>query len=252
MRGRDLVADPERARWLLWRLRRCFPHALAACLMPDHLHVVTPVRCAKAVVRRLGSVLSGYSRHLGGGQSWQRVAPPKVLSDDKHLLRNIRYVHLNPCRDGLCRDPLQWPFSTHRGAVGAELDPWVSPERLGAWFGRSADQVPDWIHGYVSADPTVAVAGTPLPHPALPCAIARVPLADLIAAVRAATPWSSTTQKRQVFTTLADNMGWRDVGYNAQAIGVHPDTIRRLRRAPASSRALAPALLCLGDARLRV
>ncbi|MCB9582286.1 MAG: hypothetical protein H6717_34950 [Polyangiaceae bacterium] len=246
------MARREHAAWLWRRTRQSFSHALAACLLPDHLHVITPALSAKAAVSRLGAVLSGYSRHVGGGNLWAPIPPPAVHPNDKHLLRDIRYVHLNPCRDFLCKDPLAWFFSTHRGVIGAEIDPWVSAERLGAWFGYPAEHVPSWLHAYVSGDPTVAVAGTPLPVPAQPSAIARVPLADVAAAVRAATPWSSISLKRRVFVTLARTVGWRVTNENARAIGVHPQTIRRLARDPVGPSELAPALLCLGDPRLRV
>ncbi|MEZ4220616.1 MAG: hypothetical protein R3B13_06760 [Polyangiaceae bacterium] len=137
---------------------------------------------------------------------------------------------------------------------------------LAAWFGatrtkggdarpprreRAASQTPGWLHGYVSADPTVAVAGTPPPQLAEPTPVSRAPLADLVAAVRASTPWSSLALKRRVFVTLAGTVGWRDTMENALAIGVHPQTIRRLRRSPVAPRVLTAALLCLGDARLR-
>ncbi len=247
------LADPTSARWLWLRLRRAFSHALATCLMPQHVHIVTPALGARAAAARLGQALSGHSRHLGSTHIWQPVPPARIIPNDDHLLRALRYVHLNPCREKecVCSDPLEWPYSTHRGVIGAEIDPWVSAERLGAWFGRHPANVPAWFHAYVSGDPSVAVAGTPLPRPAQPCTLQRHPLADIVVAAEAATPWSSLPERRQVFVWLAYSCGWTNAVENARALGVHPHTIRRLARNAPNPAHLAPALLCLGDARLR-
>ncbi len=102
--------------------------------------------------------LRGYAcwrnRHRGepGRQVWLPASPPERVADSKHLQRTLRYVALNPCRDRLVADPLAWPFSGHRDAVGLTI-PGALPV------------VPDPYrhHAYVSGDPSVRVEGTDLP-----------------------------------------------------------------------------------------
>lgn len=48
-------------------------------------------------------------------------------------------MHPNPCRARLVADPLAWPFSTHRDAVGLAVDPVVpraGPDELPAQIAR--------------------------------------------------------------------------------------------------------------------
>lgn len=136
----------------LWRrLRKAFPEARALCLMPNHVHLVTDVDGA---AERLRAVMSGYARwraHRRGGEAacWGPVAV-ELLPDKVHLRRTTRYVLLNPCRGKLVADPLAWPLSIHRDLVGLG-DPALRCRQ------------PRAFHGYVSADPTVSLVGTPLP-----------------------------------------------------------------------------------------
>jgi hypothetical protein len=88
-----------------------------------------------------------------GRPVWEYRASPTPIRGKEHVERTTRYIHLNPCRRGLAGDPLAWPFSTHRDAVGLALPvvrpPFPNPERFHAW---------------VSGDPAVDSSGTPLPR----------------------------------------------------------------------------------------
>lgn len=161
--GRHPFEDPAAAWWFWWRLRRRFPNIAAACLMPNHLHLLVRSNRPELDRRGLGVLLAGFSRHLGQRSLWQKVPSPARIPDRKHLLRQVRYVHLNPCRDGLVDDPLRWPWSTHRGVMGAAMDPWVTPAMLAGALGRATRGFGGWLHHYVSSDPSVSVSGTPPP-----------------------------------------------------------------------------------------
>ncbi|MFH1462894.1 MAG: hypothetical protein ABIO70_00705 [Pseudomonadota bacterium] len=138
----------------LWtRLLALRPAAL--CLMPDHLHLLAD-RCDE---RAFIGALSGYARwraHRRGGAGglWLPHPPPVSPGGRLHLQRTLRYILLNPCREGLADDPLAWSLSSHRDCVGLAWPPAVRP----------APQ-PDRFHHYVSADAKVDPAGTTLPLP---------------------------------------------------------------------------------------
>jgi hypothetical protein len=113
----------------------------------------------------------------------------------------------------------------------------------------------EWYHRYVSADPSVHVAGTPVPRPALAAEIATVPLGRIVSAVAAAMRVRPEAireigQARDLFVGLAREQGWRAWDRLASACACTTRAIRKIadRIDPA---ALAPARLCLGDARLR-
>lgn len=152
--GTVLFRTHAEARALWERLVAAFPRMLALCLMPDHIHLVLPDADAD---RRLPAVLSGYARWRNGvrGESGAVFAShdgPKEVPDGDHLRRTIRYVHLNAARKGLVADPLDWPWSTHRDAVGLAFPAAIERRRDRTQF-----------HSYVTSDPQVSIVGTELP-----------------------------------------------------------------------------------------
>ena len=166
------------ARALWDRVIEAVPDPVALCLMPDHVHLLH----ARDVHARLGRALSAFARwrnHQRGvkGAVWERQSAPEPVLGEKKLRRSERYIHLNPCRAWLVKDPLAWAWSTHRDRVGLAV-PCVRPP------------VPDThaFHAYISADPTVHVQGTQLP-----VAQDLLPLEPVIAAVSEVTrsPWSA-------------------------------------------------------------
>lgn len=140
---------------LLWDdLASAFPEQEAACLMPDHLHLLLPHDDPGDRLRRVMAAHACRIRFSTGrrGPLWSPRAPAEFVPDAKHARRLVRYVHLNPCRAGLVADPLGWAFSTHRDRTGFAARPVV----------QIADD-PSAFHRFVSADGTVDPAGTPLP-----------------------------------------------------------------------------------------
>src|SRR6185436_8994422 len=119
--GLKPLASPGKCFWLWPRLRELFASALAACLMPDHLHLLLAARDPSKERTRLAHLLGAMSRYQFPDAGWS-VAEPTEIRDWQHLKRNVRYVHLNPCRAGLVSDPLSWLCSTHRGLIGAAVD----------------------------------------------------------------------------------------------------------------------------------
>ncbi len=240
--------------WELWAaLRRGSPKVLAACLMPEHLHQIEETTDPRAAVRRLAARLAAFARGAGYQKMWSPLPQARVIPDRKHLARQVRYLHLNPCRrrPKLVDDPLCYPWSTHRGVVGAELDPWVSSDSLAGALGRDLRSFAEWFHRYVSVDSDVSVAGTPFPAYAPSTTIAKVPLESVIAAANAATPLAHQSDlRRRLSVLLAWDQGWRDPNLVAAALSITPRAVRRLALRH-DAELLRVGRLTLGDARLR-
>jgi putative transposase len=138
---------------------RCIkvPGLVTLTLMPDHLHaLLKAIGLAHLAVAMRGHALwLNRTRGLEGAV-WRHRDRPVELKDRKHARRSSRYSLLNPCRAGLVEDPLAWPFSTHRDAVGLAIPP-----------ARRRVSDPGDFHAYVSGDPSVRPGGTSLPEPAL-------------------------------------------------------------------------------------
>jgi hypothetical protein len=134
--------------------------------MPTHLHLIDPSISGEEGIALLAKVLAGFTRRFFPGQRvWFVSRKKEPIQDALHLKRQIRYVLLNPCRDGLVSDPLNWEWSTHRDVMGAAYPPWVNAERLEPYFRCTKTQFKATFHAYVSGDPSVAVRGTPSPTP---------------------------------------------------------------------------------------
>jgi len=152
VRGRLLYRDWEEGLQL-WRFVTTRVPVAACCFMPDHLHVLASAGCAPA----LRYAMSAHARWLNHrrqltGSLWRPLSDTGEIGGLQKIRRQIRYIHLNPCRAGLVADPLAWPLSTHRDLVGLTLRPALPAHRDPVAF-----------HRYVSSDPSVDVQGTELP-----------------------------------------------------------------------------------------
>ncbi len=256
--GLPSLAEAPFAPWLWASLRRVFPDAIAACLMPDHFHVLAPpsARSDIALARAVGRFAAVFEV----GSAFRPLEAPSLVAPQK-LATVVRYVALNPCRPTrrhgpLCADPLEWAWSTYRDVIGAIIDPWVDARRLANVLD---DRRPDFVarlHGYVTRDSAVDVAGTPQAAAESTGPIARVPLARVIDAVAAATrrdPESAcrACNARRLFVHTAHRYGWRDRTELATALECSTRTISRCTHDPVDETALQAVALCLGDERLR-
>ena len=134
-------------------LVRHVPNIVAMCVMPDHIHVQCPTESHRPFGLALRSYARMRNRKRGhSGPVFERSPEPQYLATRDKIRRSERYIHLNPCRAHLVQDPLEWPLSTYRDAVGLIAIP-----------ARRMAADPVRTHAYVSADPTVAVHGTELP-----------------------------------------------------------------------------------------
>jgi len=102
----------------VWRvvegeLERPAVRLAAACLMPDHLHlVVSPEE--KTLIRWMNDFKS-YTTHLSKGIRgrrflWQRSFYDRKLRADGEFETAVHYVTRNPVTAGLVEEALDWPW----------------------------------------------------------------------------------------------------------------------------------------------
>lgn len=145
----------------LWRLLRAEfqSNALACVLMPNHLHLAVLTANPKLSRRRIGFSLRSFTRKVAPGRRiWARQpALPLPTAQDK-LGRLVRYIHLNPCRAGLTRDPWTWEFSTVREHSRSAMIPWVSDSLIEESTGRDARVWAEQHDRFLRVDSTVDAA----------------------------------------------------------------------------------------------
>lgn len=247
----------EVAHWLWPRLQRSYPLALGCVLMPNHLHLVTPARCADAARRTLAALLGALARSGGvrRGIRFEPV-PPVLLQDDPlTIARQTRYAALNPLRRGLVTDPLAWEWSTHRDVVGAVARPWVTAPRLADALGRAREGFARWWHRYVAREDDAADDATTFPLPAPFTRFAAAPLEDVARAVAHSMRAGVADVHRRgpvrdLFLVVAPLVGWDWPALLADYCDITPRAVQKsFHRQPPV--AIEAALLCLGDPRLR-
>jgi len=244
------------AMWLWPRLQRAFPFAFAVVLMPNHLHILTPAKHEDVARNQLALILGNLARS-GGTRAGIRFEPiPKVQlqRDPSKLMRQARYIVLNPVRAKLVNDPLAWPWSTHRDVLGAVDRPWVSASRLASVLGRSPREFSRWWHQYVARDDATCPDARRFPAPAQLTSFSSVPLESVAYAVASATRSRVAEirrrgRARELFLTVAVRVGWDQSCRLAAFCEITQRAVQKAaRRQP--SHALDAVLLCLGDARL--
>jgi REP element-mobilizing transposase RayT len=116
---------------------------LAFCLMDNHVHLLveTPApNLGRGMQWLHGAYARAFNdRYSRAGHLFQgRFGAVRMLSDAQ-LLMVARYIARNPVEGGLCREPGEWPWSSHATALGDEHDPppWLDTPRLLDFFGAS-------------------------------------------------------------------------------------------------------------------
>ena len=249
--------DFETARWTWMKLMEKFPEALAAVLMPNHVHIILPCKDSDELqLSRLGGVMGAVSKRIGTKKLWQPIPTPVEVRDKQHLHRQVRYIALNPCRKKLCADPLNWYWSTYREVMGATVERQESAARLARVWGIPLDQFRVRFHSYVSGDPSVDVKGTPFPKAHSPGPLAEKPITEILAASAAALRVEVSDVKkkgelRDLFIQMACRHGWMQRALLAEICEMSLRGVYKSLKRPASETELGAAELCLGDERLR-
>jgi putative transposase len=125
---RPIFADPRLACEVFASLRNgpVFHEAdvLAACLMPDHLHLLLSVKDANLVdiVNRWKTYSTNLLHKMGvGGPVWQRSFYDHGLRRGEDVAAAAEYVVNNPVRKGLVDKPEDYPCAWHVWAAGGEI-----------------------------------------------------------------------------------------------------------------------------------
>lgn len=129
----SLVERDEYLRRLPRLLKRIDALMLAYGLMSSHVHL--DVEAGQEPVSRLVHPLhTGFGRYLNKLQG--RLGPvfanrfETILADEEHAARLIAYIHNNPVRAGVVRDPADSSWTSHRAYIGdVAAPPWLDVAR---------------------------------------------------------------------------------------------------------------------------
>ncbi len=127
----------------LGHYRRRYDYTIHAyCLMPNHVHLL--VESSRAP---LGKFMQGlqqsYSqyfnlRHRKSGHVFQGRYKAIVCDKDEYLLQLIRYIHLNPVRAGMVKEPEKYSYSGHRAYLDGKASEAIDPRKVLSVLGGRA------------------------------------------------------------------------------------------------------------------
>jgi REP element-mobilizing transposase RayT len=141
----------------IWnQIRRRLDRCLALVIMPNHGHLLVDIEDKDRAERAIRLSLLSFKRSTP--TLWDPIPDPTLIPDIKHLRRQIRYVHLNPCRSHLTPDPLSWEFSTHWDFMNYSVGSFSVPLVQNLGFSSKAQ-----FHKYISSDSSTLTEGTELP-----------------------------------------------------------------------------------------
>lgn len=216
---------------------------LTYCLMPNHFHLVVLTKQPN-LSRGMQQLKSTYARRFNArhdrwGTLFGQRFDDRLVQRDDHLLAVLRYVALNPVRDGFCADPLAWRWSGHAVLLGAvedtglvdvaatmallDRDPAVAARRYSDLVSMQDGEQPEEV-GAVAGDASFRRAHLPdvRPHRDLPVrewGDGRPPLDSLLAGGRGADLARAVRLHGYTFVEVAERLD------------VHPMTVsRRLKR----------------------
>ena len=111
---------------------------LCYCLMGNHIHLLI-----ETPRPNLGMGMQWMHGHYGAhlsrrlerpGHAFQGRYDAKRVKDDAQMWQTVQYVARNPVKAGLCAEPGEWEWSSHRGMVDGTTPAWVARGRLLEYF----------------------------------------------------------------------------------------------------------------------
>lgn len=111
----------------------------AFCLMTNHIHLAIQVSDIP-LSRGMQNISFRFTRWINWrlkrtGHLFQGRYKAVLVDGDSYLLELIRYIHLNPVRAGMVKEPEDYPWSSHRAYLGKETLPCLTINALLNHFG---------------------------------------------------------------------------------------------------------------------
>jgi REP element-mobilizing transposase RayT len=93
----------------------------------------------RGIQRLHGLYAAGFNeRYERTGHLFERRYGNVPIRDDAQLLTATTYIALNPVKAELCRQPQDWPWSSHAAMFSGQVPPWLASERLTELFSEPA------------------------------------------------------------------------------------------------------------------
>ena len=114
----------------------------AYVLMKDHVHVLATPGNEDSISRTLQSVGRNYVQYYnecygGSGSPWEGRYRATVLDPKDYMLLCSKYIELNPVRQGLVKNPKDYPWSSYASNAKGKIDEMITPSRQYKRLGKT-------------------------------------------------------------------------------------------------------------------
>ncbi|MCB2293919.1 transposase [Clostridium algoriphilum] len=108
------------------------------CLMTNHIHlqIKTLDDSISQIMKRINQIYAQYFNKTYNyiGHLFQDRYHSEVIETDEQLLSTSRYIHLNPVRANMVKNPEEYPWSSYKIYVGEEKEKLIASERIFLYF----------------------------------------------------------------------------------------------------------------------
>jgi len=160
LRGNDgqtiFFDDKDRTRFylLLQEGIERFGHRVHGfCLMTNHVHLAIQMGeiPLSRILQNLGFRYTRWVnwRQKRSGHLFQGRYRAVLVDADIYLRELVRYIHLNPVRAGVVKEPEDYGWSGHRAYLGLEIIPWLTTDWVLSQFSKRLSQARKAYSSYV-------------------------------------------------------------------------------------------------------
>lgn len=107
----------------------------AYVVMPEHVHLLVSEPPRGLLADAIHYLKLSFAKRLGAGVFWQKRYYDRNIRNEREFTEKLRYIHLNPVKRGLVREPGEWKWSSFRhyalrekGVVEIESE-WTARDR---------------------------------------------------------------------------------------------------------------------------
>ena len=104
-------------------------------VMPEHVHLLVNEPPRGLLADAIHYLKLSFAKRLGAGVFWQKRYYDRNIRNEPEFTEKLRYIHLNPVKRGLVREPGEWKWSSFRhyalrekGVVEIESE-WTARDR---------------------------------------------------------------------------------------------------------------------------
>ena len=141
-RRADIFKDGEDYQVYLTILQQTmdkYPYILYSyCLMTNHIHLQLETKDVEIwhIMRHINLLYTKYfnNKHNFVGHLFQGRYKSEIIENDSYNLETSRYIHLNPVKANMAKNPIDYPWSSYDIYMGQRESEIVNEDKILSYF----------------------------------------------------------------------------------------------------------------------